>query len=863
MREFDKFQSRVYGAVSLLRCAFIGSILLLMVNAGAAFADDLGDCNDPDYPADAAIAACSRIIQAGNLKGRDLAVAYRGRGAGYFRKGENDQAIADFERAIALDPTYAAAYRGRGGALGSKGELDRAMKDLDEAIRLDPKDARAFNNRGYIWQQKNDFDRAIVDFDEAIRLNPEDSKAVNNRGYVWQRKGDLDRALADHEQAIRLAPNFALAFVYRGLVFARKGDLDRAIADQTEAIRINPKYAMAYSYRGYYFDRKGDRDRAFADLNEAIRLDPKYVRAYLDRGTAWEHRSDFDRAVADYSEAIRLDPKNASAHFRRALVLTRNGAHDSAMADYNEAIRLNPTDPLAFNNRGSIFRSKGDLDRAVADFTEAIRLDPAYPAALTNRGLAYESKHDIAHAQADFQAALALPLKYENGKWAHDTAQARLAVLSSPAAVPPSPPAAPPITPAAPVTQPKATIPPPQAGSRLALVIGNGAYRNAPALPNPPNDARAVAKTLRDIGFQVIEGTDLDRGSMEKVLLEFLQRVPSASIRLLFYAGHGIQVGGNNYLVPVDAMVASKRAAVFELIDIDRILKGLDDEAHDNIIILDACRNNPFESRIAPTRAIRGGAGLAAYQSVGTGTLIAFATAPGNTAADGEGSHSPFATALLKHIATPGIEVNQMLTRVRIDVAAATERKQIPWVNSSLLGEVYLAPVPRQRASLEPPPAAPVPQPPGVTGGAKLLGQYNDWRAYAASSGGKKICFAIARPTSSETNPPAESRNVPYMFISSRPADMIKEQVSITVGYPFKPNSETVAIVGSNSFALYTQQDSAWIKTVAEETRMVNALRAGQTAVVKGVSTSGMQSTDTFSLKGFARALDRAAEECR
>jgi uncharacterized caspase-like protein len=234
-------------------------------------------------------------------------------------------------------------------------------------------------------------------------------------------------------------------------------------------------------------------------------------------------------------------------------------------------------------------------------------------------------------------------------------------------------------------------------GAKLALVIGNGAYRNAPMLPNPANDARAVANALRDDGFQVIEATDLDRVGMERVMLDFLQKAPSAKVRLLFYAGHGMQVDGNNYLMPIDATVASKSTAVFELVDIDRILKGLDDEAHANVIILDACRDNPFETRISSSRSGGRGSGLSGYESVGSGTLIAFATAPGNTAADGSGAHSPFTTALLKHIGTPRLELNQMLTRVRIDVAAATGKKQIPWVNSSLLGEIYLSQEPQSR----------------------------------------------------------------------------------------------------------------------------------------------------------------------
>ena len=123
--------------------------------------------------------------------------------------------------------------------------------------------------------------------------------------------------------------------------------------------------------------------------------------------------------------------------------------------------------------------------------------------------------------------------------------------------------------------------------------------------------------------------------------------------------------------------------------DVDGILAGLDDEARANVIILDACRDNPIETRIASRSGTRGG-GLAGYSTVGSGMLIAFATAPGKTALDGTGVHSPFTDALLKHIATPGLEINQMLTRVRVDVVAATDRQQIPWVNSSLLGEIYL-----------------------------------------------------------------------------------------------------------------------------------------------------------------------------
>jgi formylglycine-generating enzyme required for sulfatase activity len=231
-----------------------------------------------------------------------------------------------------------------------------------------------------------------------------------------------------------------------------------------------------------------------------------------------------------------------------------------------------------------------------------------------------------------------------------------------------------------------------QAEKRVALVIGNGQYQHANALPNPPNDARAVAKALGEIGFEVVEGIDLDHAGMQGRLRDFLDKVTSAKVALLFYAGHGLQVDGRNYLVPVDARLQSASDLNFGTVDLDRILASLDDPKRANIVILDACRDNPLaRSFAAKTRSGAVGAGLAAYTALGTGTLIAFATAPGKVAADGDGTNSPFTEHLVKHLRTPGLEVRQMLTRVRNDVAAATGERQIPWDNSSLRGDVYLA----------------------------------------------------------------------------------------------------------------------------------------------------------------------------
>jgi invasion protein IalB len=161
--------------------------------------------------------------------------------------------------------------------------------------------------------------------------------------------------------------------------------------------------------------------------------------------------------------------------------------------------------------------------------------------------------------------------------------------------------------------------------------------------------------------------------------------------------------------------------------------------------------------------------------------------------------------------------------------------------------------------------AAAKPVTPPTMGGVKptLLGQYGDWGAYTAAPGSKKVCFAIAKPASSVTNPPGRPRNPIFMFISTRPADKVTNEVSIIVGYPFKPGTEASMEIGSTAYALYTQQDGAWVKNATEETQAVDAMRGGQSAVVKGTSAKGTQSSDTFSLKGLSQALDRVAQDCK
>ncbi len=232
------------------------------------------------------------------------------------------------------------------------------------------------------------------------------------------------------------------------------------------------------------------------------------------------------------------------------------------------------------------------------------------------------------------------------------------------------------------------------AEKRVALVIGNGAYTAAGELANPKNDATAMSSSLQRLGFKVTTGIDLDYRAMRTTLSDFATSLEGADVALVFYAGHGIQVAGENYLLPIDAELRSEVDLEFGAVKLDTILRMLESRPRTSLVFLDSCRNNPLTRSLARsmgTRSASVGQGMAEVRS-GLGTLITFATQPNDVAADGTGDNSPFTEALLTHIEKPGLEVRQMLSRVRGDVVAATNQRQIPWDHSSLTGDFFFQP---------------------------------------------------------------------------------------------------------------------------------------------------------------------------
>jgi peptidoglycan hydrolase-like protein with peptidoglycan-binding domain len=236
------------------------------------------------------------------------------------------------------------------------------------------------------------------------------------------------------------------------------------------------------------------------------------------------------------------------------------------------------------------------------------------------------------------------------------------------------------------------------ADKRVAFVVGNSAYKNVAPLPNPALDAKSMAKVLRNVGFDVVEGTNLPRDKMTDRLLEFGKKAQGADVALFFYAGHGIAVNGTNYLLPIDADIKSEMdVKLGSAINIDLTLEQTMADAKVKLVFLDACRDNPFAGKIksnSATRSVSVQKGLAEMKS-GEGTLIAFATGPGQTALDGEaGTNSPFTRALMANIASPGVEIQQAMTKVRAQVNDETSKGQLPWGHTNLTGTVYLNPAP-------------------------------------------------------------------------------------------------------------------------------------------------------------------------
>lgn len=498
-----------------------------------------------------------------------------------------------------------------------------------------------------------------------------------------------------------------------------RGDFDRGLAVMNEAIEILPRDPAAYNQRSNLLRDKGDYPAAMADLNRSISLinnDPYRASAYNNRALIWKAMGEYDRAIADFGVAIKLQPKRSKYYANRGEAYRLQGNLDRALQDQNRSIEMFGDEPgiaLALQIRGDTLRYMGEYDRALADYAASLRIDPIFAPAYVGRGLTYERLGDFEKAKADFSTALRVSettARGDNSKAARETADARLAALSSGAPQPVFQPV--PLRATSTTSVPTVAVVPPvvapalakasaaQQGRRVALIIGNSAYTAVPALPNPQRDAEKISAALRAIGFETVTlASNTTREKLLDALRSFAATADKADWAMVYYAGHGVEVNGVNYLVPVDAKMKSDRDISFEAMPLDQVQLAIEGARKLKLVVLDACRDNPFAGASAPastpvaasadeTRSVRTrslGRGLGEVKVQGA-SLVVYAAKHGQTALDGEGDNSPFAVAMVQRLATPGVEINKLFRLVRDDVMEATAGRQEPYTYGSLPG---------------------------------------------------------------------------------------------------------------------------------------------------------------------------------
>ncbi len=285
------------------------------------------------------------LIQSGRESVADLSIDYYNRGNAYNRTGRHDAAIADYTKAIALNPDFAAAYGNRGSAYGRAGRNDDAIADYTRAIVLRPDVATTYHDRGLGYARKGAYDEAIADYTRAIALKHDFANAYDSRGSAYDAKHLYDKAIADYTQAITLRPDYPAAYYNRGRAYIGKGLFDETIADDTKAITLKADFAGAYDNRGLAYDRKGLDDLAIGDFTKGIAIDPGFAAAYLHRGFVYGRKNLNDQAIADLTKAIGLKPDVAAAYNYRGYAYDKKGLDEEALADYDRSAALNQTMP--------------------------------------------------------------------------------------------------------------------------------------------------------------------------------------------------------------------------------------------------------------------------------------------------------------------------------------------------------------------------------------------------------------------------------------------------------------------------------------------------------------------------------------
>ena len=350
--------------------------------------------------------------------GKDLlaqpsqAIEYVMRGTARAQLQDPQGAIADYDRAIALNPRLIVAYNNRGNLRQQLGDVDGAILDFSFVLKIDPGSAIAHNNRAIIYTQIGQFSAAIADYHRAIELQPNFVSVYNNLGNNYCQMGETSLAIVQYSKAVTLDPDFAVAYSNRANVHRIQGDFITALVDYDRAISLDPSLTVAYYNRGICHRQNGNHQAAIANYTQTLVLDPQYFYAYYHRGNARQYVGDKRGAIADYTQTIYFDPQHLHAHYNRAITRSEINDLQGAAEDLDRAIELNPTFAQAYHQRGRIWAMSHQHQQAIADYQQAIDLNPACFDAHYQRGCSYQSLGNLAAAIADFGNSIDIDPNY-------------------------------------------------------------------------------------------------------------------------------------------------------------------------------------------------------------------------------------------------------------------------------------------------------------------------------------------------------------------------------------------------------------------------------------------------------------------
>ena len=507
--------------------------------------------------------------------------------------------------------------------------------------------------------QEGKYAEAIVELDRAVNQDSKFPFAYAWRGVVKGRMGKYEDALADFNEALKLDPRNTFALAQRGNTFFALRDNGKGLADVNAALEIDSTAAPAYAFRGWIYSDMGDQDKALVDLNRAVKLNPDLAPAHGGLGSVYSKLQEFEKSLAAYNRALELAPNTQAFLSGRGYAYFSLGEYDRAIKDISQAIAINPQIARPYVNRGRAYIAANNLPAAIKDFDEALKLEPKNVTALLQRAQAFERSRDYAKAQADLQDALKLVPSHPVATAGIERIEAKIGAIR-------------------PSTD--------RTGGRIALVIGNSKYEAFDTLANPKRDAAVIAEALGRSGFQNVKLlVDVNRASLLAALKSFTEDSKNANWAVVYFAGHGIELEGSNYLVPVDAKFEADADIPKEAVALDQVLNAVGAADKMRLVILDACRENPFA---AEKKSLSVGRGLARIEPE-SGTLVAFATKHGHYATDGGDDNSPFTTSLVRRMDAPGLEINQLFRMVHDDVYASTGKKQEPFTYGQLSAQEF------------------------------------------------------------------------------------------------------------------------------------------------------------------------------